>query len=130
MSVGTAGPVKSTITEVEPPSVPLTAVCCVPMLPAASVWVNSKASDVPPVSVPSRVLVKVLEIPLKANFATSPLIVPFTVEPASVSKVTVTMSPSFALAGSALSDAIEMLVGTWQELQSQQLLTNYYLMFL
>ena len=60
------------------------------MFPTASVCTNEKVSR-PSVSVPLSVLVKVLEMPLKVNVAVLPPMVPSTVEPASVSKVIVTI---------------------------------------
>ena len=58
-----AGATKSAVTDELLPDVPLTAVRVDATLPAASVWVNSKVSDASSVSVPLRVLVKVLEVP-------------------------------------------------------------------
>ena len=66
----------------------------------------------PAFSLPSSVLVRVPVVETTLPVAALPSIVPVTVEPASVSNVTVTVSPDFASDVSELFDAIEMLVGT------------------
>ncbi len=92
MLVGIVGGVKSVCTaEVSP--VPATAVCAVCALPVLSVCTNENVRSVSCVSVPSSVLVKVPVVPVTSPVAALPSMVPATVDNASVSNVTVTISP-------------------------------------
>ena len=74
MLSGAAGAAKSAVTD-EPLPAPLTAVCAAASPPPPVILCTNEKISEPSVSVPLSVLVKVLEVPLKANVASLPSMV-------------------------------------------------------